>query len=131
MESVNQILLILIKGCALLLGIMLLIGGGLCSLSIPFFNSENTLLTTSAVVGIIALLSLLIFLAIRLSFSQQIKHLTLLIGGLFLVGCGLCVIDSPTNSQALSGLFFIDIALMLTGYLLIRWILVKKRNPTV
>jgi hypothetical protein len=117
------------KGCALLLGIMMLIGGGLCSISIPFFSVEDTLLITGMVVGIIALLGLLIFLAVKITFTEQIKYLSLLIAGLFLVGGGLCVTDPSTDAKTMSGLLFIDIAVTLTGYLLIRWILTKKRHP--
>jgi hypothetical protein len=130
MNSVGQILLILVKGCALLLGIMMLIGGGLCSISIPFFSVEDTLLITGMVVGIIALLGLLVFLAVTIDFIKQIKVLLLLSAGLFLVGGGLCVTDPSTDAKTMSGLLFIDIAVMLTGYILIRWILTKKhRHP--
>lgn len=129
MDSVGQILLFLIKGGALLLGVMLLIGGGICSISIPFFSVKDTLLVTSMVVGIIALLGLLIFLAVKINFIQQIKYLALLIAGLFLVGGGLCVTAPSTDAKTMSGLLFIDIAVTLTGYLLIRWILTKKRHP--
>ncbi len=126
MDSVGQIGLILVKGCALLFGIALLIGGGICSIAIPLFNVTDTLLITSIVVSIIALLGLLVFLAITIDFMKQIKILLLSSAGLFLLGGGLCVTDSST--QAMSGLFFIDIALTLTGYILIRWILTKKRR---
>jgi hypothetical protein len=129
MDSVGQILLFLIKSCALLLGIMMLIGGGICSISIPFFSVKDTLLVTSMVVGIIALLASLIVLAIKTNFLKQIKYLALLIAGLFLVGGGLCATDSSTEAKTMSGLLFIDIAVTLTGYVLIRWILTKKRRP--
>lgn len=129
MDSVGQILLFLIKSCALLLGIMMLIGGGICSISISLFTVEDTSLVTSMLVGIIALLGLLVILAMTIDFIKQIKILLLLSAGLFLVGGGLCATDSSSDAKTMSGLLFIDIAVTLTGYLLIRWILTKKRHP--
>ncbi len=127
MYSVARILLILIKAYVLLLGIVMLIGGGMCLISIPFVNAENTLLATITTVGMIALLSLLLFL-IKIDFSKQVRWLILLTSGLFLVGGGLCVTDSSTDMKAMSGLLVINIAIALTGYILIRWMLTKKTD---
>lgn len=129
MELISKLLLVFIKSMALLMGIALLIGGGLCSVSIPFSGmTKDTTATTWMILITLAVVGLLIFLSIKLSFLEQAKHLALLIGGLFLVGGGLCSVNS--QSQAVTGLLLINIALALSGYVLVRWIIKSfKQSP--
>lgn len=127
MELISRLLLVLVKGITLLIGIAMLIGGGLCSASIPFLKfPKDTLILTWVILLAVAVVGLLIFLTIKLSFSEQIKYLVLLMSGLFLVGGGLCSTNS--SPQQLNGLLLIDIAVTLCGYILVRWIFTKKQK---
>lgn len=129
MESIKQIFLILIKGFFLLLGIAMLIGGGLCSVSIPFFESTKVILLLIAFLAIVSV-AVIFALTIKLSVSQHLKYVALLIGGFFLIGGGLCSINKSSTHTALNGLLLIDIAIALCGYLLIRWMLaIWKKSP--
>lgn len=130
MDLIKHLSITLIKGLVLLVGIAMLIGGGVCSASIPLmFFAENTktlllIILVAAIIG----LGLLIFLIIKQSFSQQLKYLSWLSMGLFVAGSGLCELKGPLPQSLLAGILLIAVAVALCGYLLIRWILVNKHK---
>lgn len=122
----SKVLVFFVKGCALLLGIAMLIGGGLCSAVLPFIGltKETSVLTWTAVITFITI-GWFIFATRNMSFAEQAKRLLLLIGGLFLLGGGLCATDSQT--QTVSGALLLDAAVALSGYVLMRWMLMPKK----
>lgn len=134
MESIKQLFLFFAKGHALLLGIAMLIGGGLCSVSIPLLDSKETIGTALAILIAFVVIGSLIFLSRKQNFPQQVKYLALLIAGLFLVGGGLCSIIPMTQKLGMfpgfAGLLLIDIAVTLCGYILVRWILTIWKKPS-
>jgi hypothetical protein len=132
MELIKQLLITFVKGYFLLLGLAMLIGGGICSAALPFLAFSNTtkILIPVCFIAFVSV-SLLLFLIKNVSFAQQIKYLALLISSLFLVGGGLCFTGTTNSagSQSIIGLLLLNIAIALSGYILMRWILTKNK-PT-
>jgi hypothetical protein len=123
----KNLFLTLVKIITLLIGIAMLIGGGLCSVVAPFLggSADTIFLIPLGVIAAIVVGGFMV-LTIKLPFSQQAKYFGLLIGIFFLVGGGLC--SGSSSSQMMSGMFSIDIAVTLCGYLLVRWMLIKFKK---
>jgi hypothetical protein len=131
MERFNVLVVTFIKGIALLVGIFMLIGGGICSAALSFSAlSENALSQTSITLAMILVFIGLLWVAVTLPFQKQRNGLLLLTGVLFLVGGGLCGISSNggrgEDKFSYLGLVFLNIAVFFLGYFLIRWIFAKK-----
>ena len=130
METIKRVLITLVKGYFLLIGIAMLVGGGLCSVAIPFMNfSKETAVLTGTILIAVMILGALIFLTLKQSFFEHLKSLALAAGGFFLVGGGLCAtIKLPSEQTAVVGFLLLNIALALSGYILVRWMIDRLKS---
>jgi hypothetical protein len=125
----KQVLIAIAKSIALLAGIAMLIGGGLCSFITPLFIGFPETISVYALAAIATLLILLYWLTIKL-YTHYRNFLLLLIAGFFLAGGGICANSSLTGEEiGVWGLLLLDIALALSGYALIRWWITSEKKP--
>jgi hypothetical protein len=122
-----KLLIAIAKFIALLAGIAMLIGGGLCSFITPLFLGFSETIIVYALTAIALLLVLLYWLTIKL-YEQYRNYLLLLIAGFFLAGGGLCANEPPAGGGAW-GLLLLNIAVALSGYALIRWWITSEKKP--
>jgi len=135
MEQFKVFFITFMKGIALLVGILMLIGGGICSATLSFSAfSENPLSQTSITLAIIVVFIGLLWFAVTLPFQKQRNGILLLTGGFFLVGGGLCGIalngGRGEDKFGYLGLLFLNIAVFFLGYFLIRWIFTRKSKTS-
>lgn len=121
----EQFLFIFIKLVLLLIGIVILIGGSLFTVALPymFINIHGLPPFIFLVFMATIFLSVLYFWARISFFLRQVKFLVLVISMLFLVGGGLCSIKIHSEHSLINGALLLSLAITLCDYILVLWII--------